>query len=366
MSYTVYIIIFISVFLIILLSLFLFKQKKNSTSVSKPSLIKGFSSIFEGDDKKALDELRKLALSDNGSIEIYLSIAFLYRKLGDYLKAAHIHEILLAQNNITKEYKLFILTELSKDYMLADMPLKVLQVLDSDNITLQNHTNFLTYAKAYLSLEKYDKAIEYYDKYFKYSNNNTVYGFKSKCLIEKANSLNDLSKSLKIVKSVLNNDEFCRPAHFAMATIYKNNKKINKAIQKYKEIINLFLIRDYKDIEIIEKVFVEAGEEALLYEITNEIVSKNIDNPLIHLYVAKNKHKSGNTEEAILILENYLINIKNLSYLSKEYAELKNDKVLINNISNNKDFKCKICNNDSETYSDNCSYCSSYDTLILR
>ncbi len=66
------------------------------------------------------------------------------------------------------------------------------------------------------------------------------------------------------------------------------------------------------------------------------------------------------------ILENYLVNIKNLSYLSKEYAELKNDRVLMNNLSNNKNFKCKICNNDSETYSDNCSYCNSYDTLILK
>lgn len=366
MDYTILILIIVSVLILLGLSIYIkSKKKENVSSQNQPSLVQGFSCIFEGDDKKALEELRNIALSDKGSIEVYLSIAYLYRKLGNYVKSAHIHDVLLGQDNINKEYKSLILSELSKDYLLAGMPQKAIQILDSEKLSLDNKNNYLTYALSYVLVGQYDNAINAYSKYNKYTKN-SLYGFIPKCMIGKAKSFNDLSKSLKIVKNIINTDKNCRSAYFLMAAIYKEKGKLSNAISIYKDIISLGLVRDYKDIEIIENAFIEAGEESKLFELTKSIIINKSKNPFIVLYYAKYKYQLGEINEALLTMENYLIEVEYSSYLSKEYAKMKNDKVLTQSLVNCKDFKCKICNAEYDLYSDSCNKCNSYDSIILK
>ncbi len=361
MDYTHIITISLGAVVAIIFIIFLTKRSINRYENSaKPSLIKGFSSFFEGDDKKALDELRAIALSDKGSPEIYLSIAFLYRKLGDYTKAAHIHEVLLGNKDIDREYTSLIVTELSKDYLLAEMPLKVIQVLDN-NIS-DNSENLLTYAKAYLMAESFDKAISYYQKYNKVTGK-SIYGFTLKCLVEKTKYLTDISKALKIIKSALNEDEFCRPARFAYVALLSKNAKQDKVLKEYKNIILQNLVRDYKDMQVIEKAFIAAGVEQELNKTIKSAIESGIKNPFIFLYMAKYQEKAENKESGLLFLDECLNEKQYSFYLAKEYAIMKNDNILLNTLKDLKPFQCKICQCKFEEYSDTCCNCNSYDSI---
>ena len=337
----------------------------HNAAKAAPSVVKGLAALYNGDDKNALEELRALALADKGSPEIYISIGFLYRKLGNITKAIHIHEILLGNSDIDDEYKPFILTELAKDYLEANIPDKAIAIINGTAGANKNPENVIILAKAYFAAGDYDNAASYYTKYTKLTGT-TIKGFYCKCLIAKAKTAKDIQGATKAVKAATDYDNYCRPARFVLAAIFKSEGKHTKAMNEYKSIITDNLIRDEEDLKKIQAAFIEAGEEASLKSILESHVSTGTKNPLIAVHLANYYADEGNTDRGVELLKLYLSNTGYNIYAAKNYARLADDKVLQEAIKNDKPFICNQCGTEYDDYHDECHICTSFDCISLK
>lgn len=329
-----------------------------------PSIVKGFSCFFSNNDKEALEEMRSIALADKGTPEIYLAIGFLYRKSGEYMKAAQVHEVLLGNKELDKDYKKYLTTELAKDYLLADMPIKALSLLKETPNREENVDNIEILAKASFAIQNYDNALTYLEKYEKNSGK-TIRGFYAKCMIAKASASDDLGKIQKYIKNALSKCPECRSAHFIKAGLLMKEGKNAKAIEEYTHILTRGLPRDEKDVKDIEKAFIAAGEESRFIKILKELAHE-AKNPFIHMYLARHYMEDGEKEKAKEILSEYLEHIGGNPALVKYLAEISEERALLNAVGARKTFRCSECGTDFNEYKDDCPVCSSFDSIYPK
>lgn len=350
---------------VLLFAYFIRKKFSGRPNAQAPSMVVGLAAFFEGNDKKALEEMKALALADKGTPEIYLSIGFLYRKMGDYAKAAQIHEMLLGNGEIDDDYKAFVQTELARDYFYADMPLKALSVLDRYRGADKNPDNLLLFARASLAVHDFDSALSYYIKYEKLGGR-SLKGFYCKCMIEKARDVKDARDAAKAVKHALDADKNCRPARFITAAMLRKDGKHTKAMDEYKTIIKDGLIRDMDDMKSVEAAFIELGEESALLSCLKSSLTSGVKNPFIAIYVAKHYEKQGQKDEAKGVLYSYLTRIGFSVAAARAYASITGDKVLSDSLKNEAAFSCSVCGAGYEKYQDDCRECGSFDSITAK
>lgn len=329
-----------------------------------PSIVKGFSCFFSNNEKEALEEMRAIALSDKGTPEIYLAIGFLYRKSGEYVKAAQVHEVLLGNKDLDKDYKKYLTTELAKDYLLADMPIKSLAILKEMHNREENPDNLEILAKANFDIQNYDNALAYLEKYEK-STSKTIRGFYAKCMIAKASASGDLSKTQKYIKNALAKCPECRSAHFIKAGLLMKEGKNAKAIEEYTHILSRGLPRDEKDVSDTEKAFLAAGEESRFIKLLKEL-AHDAKNPFIHIYLARHYMEDGEKDKAKGLLGEYLEHIGGNPALVKYFAEISEERSLLNVVGARKTFRCSECGADFDKYKDDCPVCSSFDSIYAK
>lgn len=341
------------------------RKSSDRLKVQAPSMVGSLAAFFDGDDKKALKEMKALALADKGTPEIYLSIGFLYRKMGDCTKAAQIHEILLGNNEIDDDYKALIVTELARDYFYADMPLKTLAVLGRHQGAEKNPDNLLLLARASLAVHDFDGAAAFYSRYEKLSGC-SLKGFYCKCMLEKARAAKDAGKAAKAIKQALEANRDCRPARFITAAMLRKEGKHTKAMDEYKTIIKNGLIRDMDDMKSIEAAFIESGEETALLSFLKANMADGAKSPFTAVYAAGYYEGLGDKDEAKSILYSYLTRTGFSAAAARAYASLTGDKVLSEALKNERPFSCSICGTGYEKYQDDCRVCGSFDSIEVK
>lgn len=341
---------------------FLTKSDGTKKLNSQPSIVKGFAYFFSQNDEEALKEMRALALSGNGSPEIYLAIGFLYRKRGEYTKAAQVYEVLLGNKELSKDYKSYLTAELAKDYLLAGMPVRALTTLKDLQDREQNPDNLITLAKASFEIQNFDNAVTYFEKYKKVTGKN-IYGFYAKCMVAAASA--DSNKAPKYIKNALQELPACRSARFIKANMMMKNDNVKKAIEEYKSILKEGLPRDEQDVKTISEAFIAAGEETEFIKLLKELVHET-KNPFIHLNLAHYFADLGEKEKAIEILNGYIKRIGGNPALVKYLAQLTEDKTLLNILGNRETFRCRVCRSDFDKYKDDCPVCQSFDSIYPK
>lgn len=348
-----------------LIFIYILTRKDDKTGITQPpSIVKGFSCFFSDNDPEALSEMRSIALNGKGTPEIYLAIGFLYRKMGEYAKAAQVHEVLLGNKELDKEYKNYLTTELAKDYLLGGMPVRTMAVLKDLPGRDQNPDNLEILAKASFDIQNYDNALIYLEKYKKASGKD-IYGFHAKCMIAKAIAADDENKTSKYIKSALQEYPDCRSARFIKAGLLMKEGMKEKAVEEYKSILSGNLPRDGKDMKTVSDAFIAAGEETELIKLLKEL-SKTSKNPFIQISLAEHYNAGGEKEKAEDSLNRYLSRIGGNPAAVKYLASLTENKALLNILGNREIFRCRICKTDYNEYKDDCRVCGSFDSIYPK
>ena len=120
MSYTE--IASISLALIIAVVFIFFLTRRNTVRQPKKtniSVVDALSAFFSGDDNTSIEKLKEVAFKGGANPEIYLILGFLFRRKGDFTRAAQIHEMMLGNSELDKDFRNALIGELAEDYMLV-------------------------------------------------------------------------------------------------------------------------------------------------------------------------------------------------------------------------------------------------------
>jgi len=331
----------------------------------KPSSILAFTKFFNKDYKAALVVSNQLTSNHKASIELYLLVAYIYEELGEYIKAAQNHELLLHTNDLDTQSKLAITTELTKDYIKANMPNKAITILSTYPDALSVTENIKFIAIASLMIKDYKKSVAYYDQYIKRSGNK-IAGFIEKVLIDKALHTADKSKINKYIKETLSINPKYRAARFIKATsMIDSSSSETKTATEFFNIIKENLIRDLADLNILKDTFIKIGLEKELDDFINSEIEKLSNNPFIYIYKSMQLLDKDNRNKAIDTMERYL-KLKNPKLIAfKFYLDIQDNKFLNTLLTGKNYYICSVCNTEYLQYHDDCKVCYSSDTLSL-
>ncbi len=261
MSYTE--IASISTAIIIAVVFIFFLTRKNTVKQPKKtsiSVVNALSAFFNGDDNTAIDILKDIAFKGGANPEIYLILGFLFRRKGDFTRAAQIHEMMLGKNELDKDFRNALIGELAEDYMLAGQYAKAVSLLQNEHQVMNNPDNIIIMAKSALFSQSYDNALQYHIKYNKITGK-YLPGFFEKCMVEKAVNAANPQASFKHIKSALEKNRQCRPARIIKGLLFLKTDKVQKAVDEFQQVIEEGLLRDMNDFKNVEKAYIAAGKE---------------------------------------------------------------------------------------------------------
>ena len=218
----------ISLAIIIAVVFIFFLTRKNTVKQPKKthiSVVNALSAFFNGDDNTAIEKLKDIAFKGGANPEIYLILGFLYRRKGDFTRAAQIHEMMLGNNELDKDFKNALIGELAEDYMLAGQYAKAVSLLQNESQVMNNPDNIITMAKSALYSQSYDNALQYHMKYHKITGK-YLPGFFEKCMVEKAVNAANPQASFKHIKSALEENKKCRPARIIKGLLFLKTDKV--------------------------------------------------------------------------------------------------------------------------------------------
>ncbi len=341
------------------------KGGKNNYKNTNPSLVNAVSAFIDGDDNKAIEELKSIVYSKKSAgPEVYLILGFLQRKKGDFTRAAQIHEMITGSADIDKSFKNALYGEIAKDYMLAGQYAKAVELLKQESQILNKPENIITMARCALALQGYDNAVTYHSKYNKLTGK-IMPGFFEKCMVEKAVH-SDNTSGLKYIKSALESNKFCRPARIVKALLYLKNNKTQKSCSEFISIIDEGILREMDDFKHVEKAFIANGSEAELINILREHSSKGSLNPFIHIALAEFYEYNNDSHSARNVMESYIELPDSKIIAAKEYGKRYNNKLISHALSSVYSYKCRECGYETNNYKDDCPKCSAYDSIYLK
>ena len=330
----------------------------------KPTSMLAFAKYFDNDYKNALDVAKKIVVDNNASFELYLLIANIYRIVGENVKAAQNHELILHMKDLDNSSKLAITNEIAKDYLNANMPSKAITILSNYPDALSVTDNIKLMAIAHLKMKNYKQAMSYYDSYLKRSDNKLI-GFAEKVLIDQALHTTDESKIAKFIKEALANNPKSRAARFVKASITLKSKDEKKIAQEYISILEDNLVRDIADLKNIEEIAIQIGFEDKLKTFIDNAILENSNNPFVYICKANMYLKQNKNDKALEILSNYIEKDDAKAIVLNYYVSIKNDKLLEKILGKKNYYACSICNTEYEIYHDDCKVCLSNNTINL-
>lgn len=366
MSYTE--IASISTAIIIAVVFIFFLTRKNTIKQPKKthiSVVNALSAFFNGDDDTAIEKLKNLAFKDGANPEIYLILGFLFRRKGDFTRAAQIHEMMLGNNELDKDFRNALIGELAEDYMLAGQYAKAVSLLQNEHQVMNEPDNIITMAKSALYSQSYDNALQYHIKYNKITGK-YLPGFFEKCMVEKAVNTANPQTSLKHIKSALEENKQCRPARIIKGLLYLKVDKMQKAVEEFQSIIEEGLLRDMNDFKNVEKAYIAAGKESELTNLLRQQASTGASNPFIHIALAEKYEYNNEKEEAKTILESYIEQPDAKIIAAKVYAEKFDNKLISHIVKDTFSYKCRNCGFETNQYKDDCPKCSAYDSIYPK
>lgn len=358
----------ISTAVIIAVVFIFFLTRKNNIKRPKKtglSVVNGLSAFFNGDDNTALDTLKDIAFKGNANPEIYLILGFLFRRKKDFTRAAQIHEMMLGNQELDKDFRNALIGELAEDYMLAGQFAKAVSLLQKESQVMNNPDNIITMAKSALYSQSYDNALQYYTKYNKITGKEMP-GFFEKCMVEKAVHAENAQSALKHIKSALEKNKYCRPARIIKGLLYLNTDKVQKSVDEFQSVITDGLLRDMNDIKNVEKAYIAAGKEAELTNLLRQQVTDGASNPFIHIALAEKYEYNNEKEMAKTVLESYIEQPDAKIIGAKVYAEKFNNKLIAHVTKDSSSFKCRECGFETNQYKDDCPKCSAYDSIYPK
>lgn len=331
------------------------------------TIVKTISSIINEDYSKATTLLQNNIVNKNTMTnESLLLLAFLRRKTKDHNKAAQIFELLLGSNNQDKSFNNELITELALEYFYANQYEKSINLLDKHSGILKKYPeNYAVLAKNYVALKNWNQALNYHNKYYK-ATNKQIYGFNEKCFIAKALEAQTPSIAIQYLKEALSFNRFNRTANILMGLFLLKSDKVQKAVNHFEFILEHGLLRDEHDFHFAEKAYIAAGKEKELTELLRKLAFEGIENPFIHIALAEFYYSINEDGEAKNTLESY-IETPNMKIIgAKFYIHKTNNKLLKHLYQKENNYKCNQCGQETNTYSDDCFSCGSFDSIKLK
>lgn len=335
-------------------------SKSKGTKIVSP--VKGFYLLADGEQDKAMEELKHVALHGGGTAEVYLAMAVIYRKKGELNKAIHINEGLLLRKDLPKEIVVTILQELIIEYRASKDIGKAEECLARVNSYVQTSATLLLQAEIASEKGEHENAIKYYSKYERAANDpcdkEISYEYVNMAIHE-----NDPARRQKALKNALKVYPKNREAYFERALQYFGEGKISQGMTMIETVVRKDIAKSSEDMQRIEDAFFRYANLDELVNIMSERVAAESVNPLPYLFLSKIYKKRGDLQKAKDMLKHYLMTHDPKVIIVRAYAHLIDDAVLLRVAILEDNYKCSECGAKYVEFMEVCTNCGNMDTL---
>ena len=357
-------------------SLFLLRKRKTSSNTTNP-YVDALKQMIDGDQDGAYAKLQAAVKGSIAPFDAYLKLGELLRERGDASKALQIHQSLTVKTDLTKREKIDLFLNLADDYAKMGNSDKSVQVLENAirNLNIKDGQVSLTLAKHHHVLGNTEQA---YDA-LRHARKLGAIGDRELALYlssaaERRVEEDDLREARKILHRGLRHDDECVPCLLLLGNIAEKQQDIDDAIARWKQVAMLSPQLAGTVLEKLETTLYERGKFGDIEQIYRDVRSARQADEEANLALAAFYKKQGRGEEAIQLLEEYLVvnpeSVRSSLLLTSLYARFRDaetvERFLDDSLQDTwqpNHFVCGSCDFRTSTMRWHCPRCNAFDTF---
>jgi lipopolysaccharide biosynthesis regulator YciM len=311
----------------------------------------------EGDLDSASAHLKNAALEKSDRIEAYFAAGLIFRKTGQYERAAYVLESILRGSDLDTQTRKIITRELAKvmfesgNYATASSMLEM--TTDKDAMMLR--------ARALRKLERFEDAANLYKSIAKAEKINTdrETGYcYYRCAMQAEGSRR--AKFLKYAQKYIPQSR-CVGMAFIDSSLLAG--KPGRAIADIERFIQNDLPASQDDMAKFQSVFFDAKKTEELMRIVTKHIRSGSSNPFLYIFASSRLMHGDNRQKAAEILDEHMDRFGFSNTVARASVEITPNSVLSKYLENAHYYKCNFCNAETVKYSDVCPACQSFETI---
>lgn len=319
--------------------------------------LKGLSALVSGDYETASASLKNAALNNSEMIEAYFAAGLVFKKQGQYDRAAYVIESILRSSDLDSGTKRALNVELGKVSFDAGDYEKSARLLEMTSDT----DGILIKAKALRKLGRFEEAASTYKSLAKSAKMdlNKEIGF---CYFRCAEN-DEGSKQSKYLKTALKFIPKSRCVRMMnIDNLFRVGRK-SRALSEIEKFLNDELPACMEDMMKIQEIYFDDNRLEDLMRLSLKKIHENSPNPFFYLYVVKRFLNSSNAEKANEVLSKFIDNHGVSNLVARASLDIEPNVVLEKMLEDADFYKCSNCGGTHKQYYDACPSCQSFETL---
>ncbi|WP_303849787.1 lipopolysaccharide assembly protein LapB [Seleniivibrio woodruffii] len=319
--------------------------------------LKGLSALTEGNYEKAASFLKNAAMDNKERIEAYYTAGLVFKKLGQYDKAAYVIETILRSDDVDSHTKRTLNVELGKIMFAAGnfkQAAKQLEMTsDPDGIMLK--------AKALRETGQFDEAANTYKSLARMTgmnlDNEIGYCYYRCVVTDKQEGYTKcFAQALKYIPK-------SRVLRMALIDQHLLEGRGAKAVEEIESFIQDGLTATHHDMMKFQTIFFDEGKFEWLVRHCLKRINAGSDNPFNYTYVISRYLSTGNKDKAEAFIDRYVKNFGPTNIIARASLSIEHNAMLALVLEHADFYKCTACGSTAKDYSDTCKACHSFETL---
>jgi lipopolysaccharide biosynthesis regulator YciM len=299
----------IVVILIVFLVIFVSENPKTRKKKAPNLYATALNHMLYGNYESAISCFKKIVKEDTDNLDAYIKLGILYRKVKKPNNAAKVHESLLFRQNISREQKLEILRNLVEDYVEAgDMEKALNRAEEILQIDKRNIFALENLWQIHRNLKNWDKAALYLNKVMKLKNEanpRLLTLYKVQEGLEKYDA-GDYHEARLIFRKAIHIDPKCEAPYYYIAESYLKDNREKDALEWWTKFAEIVPEKANLIFRPVEKVLFDLGDLGVIEKFYEKVLSKKPEDIYTVVALANFYDRKGDTDRAILLLEEVL------------------------------------------------------------
>lgn len=288
------------VVLLLVLALLLKTSGKKAPPL-RDSYVQGLKCLAEGDDRRALKNLRLAISEDPRNLDTFLKLGDLLRKLGHFDRALQIHQQLTIRPGLRRAAKREVYWSLAQDYIGLGKDNKAISILKELTSLDRRDTRVL---EALLSLyeknERWDEALEAKKAILELGKDKDssflalYYSWVGARLLERGDRRGD-----SLFRQALRIDAKCVPALLSLGDVFYKDGQIEEAIISWQKVVDELPEFAFLTFARLEKAYFDKGKFGEVEKIYEALWERDPRNLRVLSALARIYEKKGDGQAAV-------------------------------------------------------------------
>jgi len=339
--------------------------------------IEALKLLVDGHNDEAFTKLQEAARVGFAPTDAYIRLGNLLRDRGEVSKALQIHQSLTVKPNLSRTEEVELYLSLAEDHAAFGSSEKAVKVLETAmrKLNLRDGDLHRTLARHFHVMGQYERAYNALKEAKKLGGTSErELALYLASVAETLLETGDRKDARKMLQRALKHDSNCGPCLLMLGDIAEEEEQLDTAIKHWSQVAVLSPELAGTVLEKLEKTLFEKGRFGDIEKIYNDVRAARAGDESACLGLAAFYKKQGRGEEAITLLEEYLMLHPDSSavslFLASFYAKYRDAETLEHFLDGSAQdplavdrYECQSCQLQSDKMRWHCPRCNAFDSF---